>query len=236
MIWLGWVFHQSQPFSNSSFFLARLCLCVCGREGGRERSRAWAMLTDDFFLSCQVSSLSAALLVSGGEKKNHVRVGGASPEGPWAATLTGTARGQPYRQRMALGPVQPPHCPAALADSSVVSKGFSSPPPLIKIPQLVLLIVSLAYCKKKKKRGKKEKNPCGFAIWRWASNPLGQPEDGGVLAQLPPAYTWALEGCPRSPTCGEGGEVAAKNVGRSRAALKVERVHVWGAASVLTEL
>lgn len=191
MIWLGWVFHQSQPFSNSPFFLARLCLCVCGREGGRERSRAWAMLTDDFFLSCQVSSLSAALLVSGGKKKNHVRVGGASLEGPWAATRTGTARGQPYRQRMALGPVQPPHCPAARADSSVVSKGFSSPPPLIKIPQLVLLIVSLAYCKKKKKGGKKKKIRVGL-----------QSGDEPLIPSVSPRMVACWHSCPpRTPEC-----------------------------------
>lgn len=186
------------------------------------------MLTDDFFLSCQVLSLSAALLVSGEKKKitpgwgEQGWLAGKQPGG--TVGCHSCSAGQPRRQRAALGPVQPPDSPAARADSSLVSEGFFSPPPLRKIPQLVLLIVSLAYCTpgppppnplppktqtkkpnpKQKLQGKKRKNPCGFAIWRWASNPLGQPEDGGMLAQLPPAYTWALTGCPRAPLAGRG--------------------------------
>lgn len=35
--------------------------------------------------------------------------------------------------------------PAACADGSVVSEGFSSPPPLLKILQLVLLVGFLAF-------------------------------------------------------------------------------------------
>lgn len=115
------------------------------------------MLTDDFFLSCQVLSLSAALLVSG--KKIQFQGGGSEAGGE-------QPRGSPYdveqpcQQRPALGPMQLLDSRVAHADSSLVSKGFSSPPPLTKIPQLVLEVVSLAYCEEKKKQGKREKKFC----------------------------------------------------------------------------
>lgn len=107
-------------------------------------------------------------------------------------------------QSRSLCSCQTPHS-SPCTHSSLVCKGFSSPPPLIKIPQLLLWVVSLTYCKSKTKQKNKGKKICvvlqsgdePFILLHsprivacWHSCPLCTPELSRAAHTVPFAEMW----------------------------------------------
>lgn len=111
--------------------------------------------------------------------------------------------------------------------SSLVSKGFSSPPPQIKIPQLLLWVVSLAYRKskmKQKTKGKKSEWLCNLEMSLWSSRSAWGWWHAGTTA---PGVHLSSPELPTQFHLQDGGEVCARNVNCSPSALKGESVCVW---------
>lgn len=211
-----------------------MCLWMCmhmrGKQRGRQRVKLFLGCVDRLILP-QLSGFKP--VGSAADKWEQIRLGREGEADPVGARLKGVYCHLHSDRQHGRAELQPWGC-LQLSDFPeqplhTVHLSARDFPPLLPDKDLSAAIMGciLGLLQKKNKTKNKGKNLRGFAIWRWAFDPLTQPEDGGILAQLPPLYTWALQGCPHSSICRDGGEVCARSINCSPPALKVESVRVW---------